>query len=111
MSYLGNFAADSTVHLFIPTRAGDGSRVNPSTAFEANDFRLYKNGSATQRTSEAAFTITSPFDSMVGMSVLSIDLSDNTDSGFYAAGNDYTVVAYPDETIDGVSVAEVVALQ
>jgi hypothetical protein len=46
---------------------------------------------------------------MVGMSVLSIDLSDNTDSGFYAAGNDYTVVAYPDETIDGVSVAEVVA--
>ena len=109
MSYLGNFAADSTVDLFIPTRAGDGSRVNPSTAFEANDFRLYKNGSATQRSSEAGFTITSPFDSMVGMSVLSIDLSDNTDSGFYAAGNDYTVVAYPDETIDGVSVAEVVA--
>ena len=109
MSYLGDFSVGSTVDLFIPTRAGDGRRVNPSTAFEANDFRVYKNGSATQRSSEAGFTITSPFDSLVGMSVLSIDLSDNTDSGFYAAGNDYTVVAYPDETIDGVSVAEVVA--
>ena len=104
MNYIGDFAVSSTVNMLFSTSAADGGRVEPSSALEAADIRIYKNSSATQRSSEAGYTMVSPFDSMVGVQSLAIDLSDNTDAGFYAAGNDYTVVLYPDETIDGQNV-------
>ena len=107
MNYLGDYEADSTVYSMFSTNDASGGRVEPNSAFEAADIRIYKNGSATQRSSESGYTMTSPFDSMVGVQFLSIDLSDNTDAGFYAAGNDYTVVLYPDETVDGQNVSKV----
>lgn len=109
MLYLGDFAAGATIYFKFTTNLGTGARADPSTAFEAADVRVYKNGSTTERSSSAGVTVTSTFDSMTGITHVTIDTSDNTDAGFYAAGNDYDVVLYPDETVDGVSVAQVVA--
>lgn len=101
MSYLGVRAASSTVHVYFTTHAIAGGNVAPSSAFEAADIRVYKDGSATQRSSANGITMTSPFDSLVGVHHVSIDLADNTDAGFYAAGSFYTVILSPDETIEG----------
>jgi len=109
MNYLGDFAAGASVHFKFTTNAAAGSRVDFNNALEAGDIRVYKNGSATERSSTAGFTVTSGFDSLVGVHHVTIDTSDNTDAGFYAAGNDYQVVLYPDETVDGLNVAAVLA--
>lgn len=107
--YLGFRPVGSIVYIFVTTHAQTGASIAPSSAFEVGDFLLYKNGSATQRSSTAGWSITSPFDSITGLHVLAIDLSDNTDAGFYAAGSHYDLVLSPDETIDGLVVVRVVA--
>lgn len=109
MRYLGDYAVDATVQVPFTTNDGNGGRVAPNSAFENTDVRIYKNASATQRTGVSGVTMTSPFNSMVGVHWVTIDLSDNDDAGFYAAGNDYTVVLYPDETVDGESVSSILA--
>jgi hypothetical protein len=110
MNYLGDFAEDSTVYLYFTTSTGSGGVVAPSSAFEAADAIIYKNGSATQKTSANGVTMTSPFDSVVGLHLLAIDTSNDTgDSGFWVAGADYTVVLTPDETVDGETVVSVSA--
>ena len=101
--------ANSTIYIYFTTHAQTGAAVAPSSAFEAADVRLYKNGSATERTSQAGWTMTSPFDTVTGLHLLAIDLSDNTDAGFYAAGSRYTAVLVPDETVDTLSVVRVLA--
>lgn len=110
MNYLGDFAEDSTVRIALTTNNGDGGVVAPSSAFEAADFVIYKNGSATQKATTNGITCTSPFDSVVGLHVLEIDTSNDTgDSGFWATAADYWVVAIPDETVDSQTVVQVVA--
>lgn len=52
--------------------------------------------------------MTSPFDSLTGFHDVDIDLTDNTDSGFYTSGYLYSVVLSPDETVDGQTIAGVV---
>jgi hypothetical protein len=52
--------------------------------------------------------MTSPFDSLTGVHDVDIDLTDNTDAGFYAAGSFYSVVLSPDETIDSQTITGVV---
>ena len=107
--YLGQIDASSTVYIYFTTHAQTGAAVAPSSGFEAADVRLYKNGSSTERSSNAGWTMTSPFDSVTGLHCLAIDLSDNTDAGFYAAGSKYTAVLVPDETVDGLAVVRVLA--
>lgn len=110
MNYIGDFAEDSTVRIALTTNDGSGGAVAPSSAFEVADFRVYKNGSATQKTSDNGMTITSPFDSVTGLHTLEIDTSNDTgDSGFWTTGADYWVVAVPDETVDSQTVVQVVA--
>jgi hypothetical protein len=109
MTYLGDFNTGGTVTIQFTTHAQTGAAIAPSTAFEAADVRLYKNGSAVERTSTSGWTMTSPFDSITGLHQLQIDLSDNTDPGFYAAGGEYTAVLSPDtETVDALSVVSVI---
>lgn len=111
MNYLGDFAEDSTVRIPLTTSAASGAAVAPSSAFEAADFIIYKNGSATQKTSTNGITCTSPFDSVVGLHTLEIDTSNDTgDSGFWTTGADYWVVLAPDETVDSQTVVAVVAV-
>ena len=107
--YLGDFALGQTVRTMFATNNAAGGRVDPSSAWETADFRVYKNGSATQRTSEAGYTATSTFDSMTGITSIAIDTADNTDSGFFVSTADYCIVAYPDETVDSQNVAAVIA--
>lgn len=110
MYYLGDFVSGSTVPIPLTTNRADGAAVAPSSSFESADIRVYKNASDTQRSSDSGITMTSPFDSVTGLHWLTIDLSDDTDTGFWAAGNDYTVVLVPDETVDSQSVVAVLAM-
>jgi hypothetical protein len=94
----------TTIVVPIHTTAADGSPLNPSDAFEVGDFKLYKDGGTTERTSTAGWTIRSPHDSLDGLHALIIDASENTHAGFYAAGHTYQVALDPDETVDGIAV-------
>lgn len=99
----------ATAALYFTTHAADGSPVAPLSAFEVADVKLFKNGSDVERTSNAGWTMTSPFNSITGLHRLLIDLSDNTDAGFYAAGATYAAVLNPDtETVDGFAVVKVI---
>ena len=109
MSYQGDYKHNSTVRVTFTTHAQTGAAVAPSSAFEAADVLIYKNGSATQRASASGVTMTSPFDTIVGLHIVTIDLSDDADPGFYAPGNDYSVVLSPDETVDGLAVVKEIA--
>ena len=108
MNYLGDFAEDSTVYLQLTTNDREGNAVAPSSAFEADDVRIYKNNGAAQKATTNGITMTSPFDSVVGLHVVTIDTSvDTGDTGFWEAGSDYSVVLVPDETVDGKTVVSV----
>lgn len=110
MQYLGDYADDSTVRIFFTTNNSSGAAVAPSTAFEAADIVIYKNNSATQKATTNGITMTSPFDSVTGLHLVQIDCSNDTgDSGFWATGNDYSVVLSPDETVDSQTVVSAVA--
>lgn len=108
--WLGEFPEDfTTVTCMFTTHSSTGAPVAPSTAFEAADVIIYKNGSATQKTSTNGVTMTSPFDSITGLHCVVIDTSNDTgDGGFWVAGAVYTLVLSPDETVDSVAVAKVI---
>ncbi|WP_287322985.1 hypothetical protein, partial [Mesorhizobium sp.] len=110
MSYIGDFPEDfATVSILFTTHAASGAVVAPSSAFEAADVKIYKNGSAAEKTSTNGLTMTSPFDSITGLHCLVIDTSvDTGDVGFWVAGAQYTVVLSPDETVDSLAVAKVI---
>jgi hypothetical protein len=79
----------------------DGSAVT-MTNFAAADILVYKGGSTTERASTSGYTATTDFDSKTGKHVAIIDLSDNTDAGFYVAGGEY-LVAIDAVTVDSVT--------
>ncbi|RWO83168.1 MAG: hypothetical protein EOS18_06140 [Mesorhizobium sp.] len=110
MSYIGDFPEDfTTVAIMFTTHAASGAPVAPSSGFEAADVKIYKNGSAAEKTSTNGLTMTSPFDSITGLHCLVIDTSNDTDDvGFWVAGAQYTVVLSPDETVDSLAVAKVI---
>lgn len=99
-NYLGDFAVGSTVHVPFTTHDKNGGIIAPSSAFEAQDFSIYKNFDVVQRLSVSGIGINSPFDAVVGAHLYRMDTSDNDDPGFWAAGNDYMVMLNPDETVD-----------
>lgn len=86
---LGDFATGATVHVPWASNGADGASITRATD---GTIRVYKNASTTQRTSSAGITDAEDFDTQTGVHWITIDLSDNTDAGFYAAGNNYTVV-------------------
>jgi hypothetical protein len=114
---LGSYNTSGTrthVRFQFSTHAAAGGNVAPLSAFEGADIRIYKAAdgaafSATQRSSSNGITMTSPFDSLTGVHDVDIDLTDNTDAGFYAAGCRYSVVLSPDtETVDSQTITGVV---
>ena len=107
MEYIGDFKAGTTVNVWFTTSDGSGGAIAFSATIEVADFDIYKGVSETQRTSTAGWTLVESVDSIVGLHNISIDTSDNTHAGFFAAGNDYTVVLTPDETVDSQTVAAV----
>lgn len=106
--YLGDFTTSNTV--YVPFNTFDSNDPSASvivSAFVVGDIAIYKNGSVTQRTSTAGFTLLDTdginFDGHVGIHGFSIDLSDNTDAGFYAAGGEYFIVVGP-VTVDAATI-------
>ncbi len=102
MTYLGDLAEDQVLYVWFTTHAADGAAVAPSDAFESADFKVYKNGSATEKTTANGITVTSPFDAITGLHLAAIDTSvDTGDAGFWGPGNDYMLLLAPDtETVD-----------
>ena len=113
MTWLGEYPEDhATVVCMFTTHDGNGAPVAPLTAFEAADVIIYKNGSATQKTSTNGVTMTSPFGSIVGLHCVVVDTSNDTgDASFWTMGGGgvYTLVLSPDtETVNGQTALKVI---
>lgn len=94
--------------LFIPFASFAATGASSAmTGLATSDILVYKNGGATARSSTSGFTLLDTdgldFAGKIGINGISIDLSDNTDAGFYVAGARYFVVI-ADVTIDGQTV-------
>lgn len=90
-----NAPAGSTLYIPFASYNSSGASV-ALTGLAVTDVEIYKNGSVTQRASDAGIALLDTdgidFDGITGINGFSIDLSDDTDSGFYAAGAFYWVV-------------------
>lgn len=111
MTYLGDFAEDATIPIPpFTTHDQSGGAVAPSSAFEAADIVIFKDGSDTEKTSTNGLTMTSPFNGTTGLHRLIIDTSNDTgDGGWWVTGSDYSVCLVPDETVDGETVVATLA--
>ena len=90
--HLGDFPVNGKVALLWNTNGQDGASITRSTDGTLKIFKTNATAAtwATERTSLAGVTQLEDFDA-TGMHSVYIDLSDNTDAGFYAAGNEYQV--------------------
>lgn len=88
--------ASTTLYIPFATYAGATGASITLTGLAVTDIEIYKNGSVTQRASDNGYTLLDTdgidFDGITGIHGFSIDLSDNSDAGFYAAGSSYFVV-------------------
>lgn len=95
MLCLGDFNPSATIYFPLTTYASSGASVT-MTGLAVTDIEIYKNGSTTQRSSDNGYALLDTdgidFDGVTGVHGFSVDLSDNTVSGFYAAGSQYWVV-------------------
>jgi hypothetical protein len=93
--HLGNVPSGSTIYIPFATYDSNGASVTIS-GLAVTDIEIYKNGSATTRSSDNGYTLLDTdgidFNSKTGIHGFSIDLSDNTDAGFYSVGGFYWVV-------------------
>lgn len=109
--HLGYVPASSTVYVPFHTFNAAGASVTIS-GLAVTDIEIYKNGSVTQRSSDAGYALLDTdgidFDSLTGIHGFSVDLSDNTDAGFYASGSTYWVVVSA-VTVDSQTVSFVAA--
>lgn len=96
---IGDYNTTETVDLpFNTFTSNDPSESSTITDFAATDVHIHKDGSVTQRSSSAGVTISINFDGATGAHVAHIDLSDNTDAGYYSDDSVYMV------RIEGVTV-------
>jgi hypothetical protein len=91
---------NATVIIPANTQASTGASVNPTAA---GTLKIFKDTSATPRSSANGVTWTIGFDGVVGTHQASIDTSDNSDVGFYATGHTYSVML-SSGTVDGQTV-------
>jgi len=103
--YYGDFPVNHT-SVVIPFNAftsDDPSASATITDFAATDVHIHKNGSLTQRASSSGVAIDIDVDGITGSHWITIDLSDNDDAGFYAAGSEISV-RVEGVTIDGATI-------
>lgn len=97
MSYpVYSVPAGDVLPIFFDTfDGGTGASVTMS-GLAVTDIEVYKDGSVTQRSSDAGYTLLDTdgidFDGVTGIHGFSIDTGDNTDSGFYTVGSWFHVV-------------------
>lgn len=102
---LGDYLADSTVYIYWNTFNYAMEPVT-LTGLAVTDIEVYKNVGMTQRASDSGYALLGvngiDIDGATGCHGISIDLSDNSDAGFYARGNDCMVLVNA-ITVDGIS--------
>ena len=112
MLYLGSFPASATVYVPFAAYSTAGASAT-ITGLAVTDIEVYKDGAVTQRASDSGYSLLDTdgvdFDSLTGLHGFSIDLSDNTDAGFYEAGHTYWVVVSA-VAIDGQALSFVAAM-
>jgi len=105
------YSGDVLPILFDSFDGGTGASIT-MTGLAVTDIEIYKDGSTTQRASDAGYTLLDTdgidFDGITGIHGFSIDTGDNTDAGFYAVGSWYHVVV-SSVTIDSRTVNFVAA--
>lgn len=94
MFVLGDFEVGDTIYFPFDTYDSNGASVTIS-GLAVTDIEVYKDGSTTQRASDNGYALLDTdgidFDGTVGLHGFSIDTSDNSDAGFWAAGSQYWV--------------------
>ena len=92
---LGTVNPGKTIYIEFDSFGADGQSLTLS-GLAVTDVEVYKDGSVTQRSSDAGYTLLDTdgidFDATTGIHGLSINLADNTDAGFWSAGSHYRVV-------------------
>lgn len=104
--------AGDVLPIFFDTYAGATGASITLTGLAVTDIEIYKDGGATQRASDAGYTLLDTdgidFDGITGIHGFSIDTGDNTDAGFYTVGAWFHVVVSA-VTVDGQTVNFVAA--
>ena len=99
--------APPLVFLFATFSSDDPSASVALSGIAVTDIEVYKNGSITQRSSDAGYALLDTdgidFDGHVGIGGFSIDIDNNDDAGFFAAGQEYDVVL-ASITVDGATI-------
>lgn len=102
--FFGDYDTTETVIIPFNTFTSDDPSASATiTNLAAGDVEIHKDGGTTQRSSDSGVTVAIDFDSVTGNHIVSIDLSDNSDAGFYAAGSRYQV-RVEGTTVDGATV-------
>jgi hypothetical protein len=83
--------------VYVPFATYDSAGASVTiTNFATTDIKIYKNGDTTERNSVNGYTLLDTdgvdFDGVTGIHGFSIDLSNNSHSGFYSVGGEYWVV-------------------
>lgn len=95
MKDFGTVRPGSTLYIEFDSFGANGESLT-LTGLAVTDIEVYKDGSTTQRASDAGYTLLDTdgidFDSLTGIHGFSINLADNTTAGFWAAGSHYRVV-------------------
>lgn len=95
MKDFGTVRPGSTLYIEFDSFGANGESLT-LTGLAVTDIEVYKDGSTTQRASDNGYTLLDTdgidFDSLTGIHGFSINLADNTTSGFWAAGSHYRVV-------------------
>ena len=97
MSYpVFHVPAGDVLPVMFSSYAGSTGASATLTGLAVTDIEIYKDGSTTQRASDAGYTLLDTdgidFDGITGIHGFSIDTGDNTDAGFYTVGAWFTVV-------------------
>lgn len=97
-----------TLPVFFSTYGGTNGESITLTGLAVTDIEIYKDGSITQRSSDAGISLIdtdgTDIDGVTGIHGFTIDLSDNTDAGFYAVDSWYHVVV-SSVTVDSQTVS------
>ncbi|MHA2064957.1 MAG: hypothetical protein ACXABY_11335 [Candidatus Thorarchaeota archaeon] len=103
MQYLGDYDTTETVVIPFNTFSSDDPSASVTvTDLAQGDIEIHKDGSTTQRSSDSGVAVTINFDGITGNHIVTIDLSDNSDAGYYAAGSRYQV-RLEGITVDGAT--------
>lgn len=99
--------AGDVLPIFFDSFDGGTGASAATTGLAVTDIEIYKDGSVTQRASDAGYTLLDTdgldFDGITGINGFSIDTGDNTDASFYTVGAWFTVVV-SSVTIDAQTV-------